>query len=47
MRTAAVAAVATCRALDTGGSAHRTGERCRVGQRGTLPSEGKKQYPDD
>ena len=48
VRTAAVAAVPTCRALDhAGGCAHRTGERCRVGQRGTLPSQGKKQYPDD
>ena len=48
VRTAAVAAVPTSRALDHAGSrAHRTGERCRVGQRGTLPSQGKKQYPDD
>lgn len=48
VRTAAVAAVPAPRALKhPGGSAHGSGERCRVSQRGTLPSQGKKQYPYD
>ena len=43
VRTAAVATVRTSRALDhAGGSAHGTGEGCRVSQRGTLPTQGQK-----
>ena len=48
LRTTAIAAVPTSCALDhVGGTAHGTGKRCRIGQRGTLPGQGKKQYPDD
>jgi hypothetical protein len=52
VRTAALAAVCVwqriSRALNhAGGGAYGTRVRHRVRQRGTLPSEGQKQYPDD
>ena len=46
--TTAIAAIPVVRALNhAGASALWIGERHRVRQRRTLPSEGQKQYPDD